>query len=175
MNLHMEKSHQIFLKNGGGNSSASVLLLDTYLVLSSLLHVDIRSYASLQPTEKGRSAVNLNESVLLPKIDDTILNIIPTSSTEQACGKNWPRKRIEKGHILPFLKELLMNWRNITAENKEQYQYPGWHASHSSNVLYYAPNITTLPHDNESDKHFIWSDIQLSKKYEQEHTGSDHW
>jgi len=31
--------------------------------------------------------------------------------------------------MLSFLKQLLMkkeNWRNITAENKEQYQYPGW-------------------------------------------------
>lgn len=92
----------------------------------------------------------------------------PTSSTEQACGNSWPHKRIGKGkHMLSFLKELLMkkeNWRNITAENKEQYQYTGWHGSHSSNVLYYTPDITTLPHYNESDQHFIWSDIQLSKK-----------
>ena len=86
----------------------------------------------------------------------------------QACGENRPCKRIGKGkHTLPFLKELLTkkeNWRNLTAENKEQYQYPRWHTSHSSNVLYYTPDITTLPHYNESNQHFMWCDIQLSKK-----------
>ena len=117
------------------------------------------SYASLQPTEKGRSAISLNQSVLLPKIDDSILKA--PSSVVQACGEN--RNRIGKGkHMLPFLKELLMkkeNWRNLTAENKEQ-----MHTSHSSNVLYYTPDITTLPHYNESNQHFLWCDIQLSKK-----------
>ena len=68
--------------------------------------------------------------------------------------------------MVPILKELLRNqenWRNLTEENKEQYQYPGWHDSCLGNTLYYAPNITKLPLYSEPDPHSIWSDIQLSK------------
>jgi len=47
----MVKAHQTFLRNGGGHLSASVLLLDTYLVLSHLLHMKKNNRGSIcQPT-----------------------------------------------------------------------------------------------------------------------------
>ena len=66
----LEKAHQIFLKNGGSYSFASVLLLDSCVIKPVTYGTTIQgSYASLQPTEKGRSAMNLNQSVLLPHAD----------------------------------------------------------------------------------------------------------
>ena len=60
-------------KTGGGRSSTSVLLLDTYNItyISYLLHMEKQCrvlYARLQPTE-------LIGLFLLPHIDDTILKI----------------------------------------------------------------------------------------------------
>ena len=55
------------------------------------------------------------------------------------------------------------NWIELTDSNTERYQYPGWHDSCIGNILYYSDDITKLPHYNDSDPHFVWSDIQLSK------------
>ena len=55
------------------------------------------------------------------------------------------------------------NWKNLKEDNKEQYQYPGWHDSRLSNILYYTSDVTKLPHYSDSDPHFLWSDIQLGK------------
>ena len=66
--------------------------------------------------------------------------------------------------MLPVLKDLFADEENlieITSCNKEHYQYPGYHSSNHSNVLYYTPDVTQLPHYSES--HFLWYDIQLSK------------
>ena len=126
------------------------------------------SYASLQPTEKGRNAVSLKQSVLLPQIDKANVRTEHASqnSSQQQQNENC-RKRVGKGkHMLPILKELLVkeeNWRNLKEDNKEQYQYPGWHNSRLSNVLYYTSDVTKLPHYSDSDPHFLWSDIQLGK------------
>lgn len=73
------------------------------------------SYASLQPTEKGRGVVNLNQSVLLPQIDGTILKTPRVVESRQmgriGLANEWGRE-----NMLPFLKDLLTkkeNWGNI--------------------------------------------------------------
>ena len=66
--------------------------------------------------------------------------------------------------MLPVPKDLLADKKNlieITSCNKEHYQYPGYHSSNHSSVLYFTSDVTQLPHYSES--HFLWYDIQLSK------------
>lgn len=127
-------------------------------------------YASLQPTDKGRMAVSGEEALLLPET-----SIICERNTEVKVNNNKTpaQKRIGKcKHTAPVLKDLLVegeDWIELIESNKEKYQYPGWHDSCIGNVLYYSTDITKLPHYNESDPHFLWSDIQLSKASTSKH------
>ena len=50
--------------------------------------------------------------------------------------------------MLPLLKDLFADKENlieITSCNKEHYQYPGYHSSNHSSVLYFTPDVTQLP------------------------------
>ena len=53
------------------------------------------------------------------------------------------------------------NWLRLTSDNKERYQFPGWHDTSVGSVLYYADNVTDLP--QYSGDHHLWHDIQFSK------------
>ena len=110
------------------------------------------AYASLTPTDKGRMAVNGEETVLLPEtpvICERVVQVIAN------YNKSPIRKRIGKGkHMVPILKDLLAK-QELTQNNKERYQY---HDSCIGNALYYSSDITKLPHYDECDPHFLWSD-----------------
>ena len=90
-----------------------------------------------------------------------------TKDCSQTASTDVPSMRVRCGkgrHMLPVLKDLFAEKENlieITSCNKEHYQYPGYHSSNHSNVLYYTPDVTQLPLYSES--HFLWYDIQLSK------------
>ena len=128
------------------------------------------AYASLKPTEKGRSVVLNKKPVLFPEVlegSDSFLKVRKQSGhVQEAADKELPiKKRCGKGkHMLPILKDLLANKENqieLTECDKERYEYPGSHNSISGNVLYFTSDVTKLPH--YSEEHFLWTDIQLGK------------
>jgi len=53
------------------------------------------------------------------------------------------------------------NWIAVT--NKSEYQYPGVYTSERFQCVYQIHDYKALEQSAESDPHFIWSDIQLSK------------
>ena len=130
------------------------------------------SYASLNVTDKGRTCATENPQILLPVLNIHVLQQCASSRSHIGSGNGSGiekpgRKRIGKGkHMLPILKKLIEdreNWKELSENNKECYQYPGLHSSPSTNLLYHANDISKLPHYSDTNPHFMWSDIQLSK------------
>lgn len=120
--------------------------------------------------DKGRAVIlDGKQSVLLPAFSAEILQECKSSKNRKCISNemNPVRKRNGKGkHILPILKKLIEereNWKELSEDNKENYQFPGSHDSVSGNVLYHTPDISKLPHYSDTEPHFLWSDIQLSK------------
>ena len=50
-----------------------------------------------------------------------------------------------------------------TLTNKSEYQYPGVYETAQLQCVYHIDDYKTLEQSVESDPHFIWNDIQLSK------------
>ena len=53
------------------------------------------------------------------------------------------------------------NWKTLT--NKSEYQYSGVYTSVQLQCVYQIDDYNTLEQSAESDPHFIWNNIQLSK------------
>ena len=121
------------------------------------------AYAHLEVTEKGRNAISKDAPVLLP--ESTLFKDQLSLATATARRQNGSKQRTGKGkHLLPILKNLLTdeeNWLRLMPDNKETYQFPGWHDTIVGNVLYYTDNVTDLP--QHSGDHHLWHDIQFSK------------
>ena len=70
----MVKVHKVYLRIGGEASFANVVLQDYFQEYKNSNIWAICSgiiYASLQPTEKGRSIISSAEPVLLPRVSTT--------------------------------------------------------------------------------------------------------
>jgi len=121
-----------------------------------------------QVTTKGREFISTGRKLTIP------LRIVKQC---QAEAKNCalplttpgnPTKtvaRIGKGTPpLKIIRQMMAekeNWKMLT--NKSEYQYPGVYASAQRQCVYAVNDYKTLEQSAESDPHFIWNDIQLSK------------
>ena len=117
------------------------------------------SYASLKPTEKGRDAISTEQLVLLPEVLDMrnkLSKEMETKDYSPTASTDVPSIRVRCGkgrYMLPVLKDLFAEKENlieVTFCNIEHYQYPEYHSSNHSNVLYYTSDVTQLPHYSES-------------------------
>lgn len=106
------------------------------------------------------------ESTPLPEV------VLPSTKLEQlpptaSCDSEAPVKLIRKSkgtHLLPVLVSLLSsnsNWYEI--KETDDYYYPGIFRCDHPQCLGFAPDISTFPLYSTEDKHFLFTDIQLSK------------
>ena len=129
-------------------------------------------YASLSSSDHGLKAIEEGAPIMLPTFSvessqdvssSKLYSIRHRDDTDMDCTI---RKRKGKGcHLLPLVKKLFEakeNWKEIT--DKEDYQFLGTFSFPSQNMLWYAEDITKLPHYVASDPDFLWSDVQFSKQ-----------
>lgn len=74
------------------------------------------------------------------------------------------KKRLVKGcNILLIVRNMLAtkNWKEVN--DKTDYQFLGTFKKPTEQQLYFIPNWKSLKQATESNSHFLWSDIQMSK------------
>lgn len=114
-------------------------------------------------TSEGREHVENGMELIIP------INMYnhPHHTNNQAtknAGKKVATKKGKGTRGLSVLKNLLQdkeNWKTITT--KSDYQFPGVFDSPLQPTLMYTPDCKSLAQSCQSNPHFIWDDIQLSK------------
>ena len=118
------------------------------------------------PLDDCKPYINNEKSLMLPVLEQSIesrpcRNRPSTSASECSLKK----KRLGKGcNILPIVRKLLVdkeNWKTIA--DKSDYQFPGTFKTPTEQHLYYIPDWKSLKQASETNHHFLWNDIQMSK------------
>ena len=116
-------------------------------------------------SEAGEEYAKAPKESILPSLTDSEAVVaIPTSAGDPTAIKPKTTRKSKGIHLLPVLRRLLSsrsNWYSI-CETKH-YHYPGVFHCPATQRLGYAEDITKLPLYSSSDKHFLFSDIQLGK------------
>ena len=82
------------------------------------------------------------------------------------CAENLTVKKRQGKctHGLHIVRQLMAdkeNWNLI--KSKHDYQFLGFYEKEQTQVVYYTPDAAKLYQSDNSNLHFLWDDIQLSK------------
>ena len=119
---------------------------------------------------KGRDIVQQRNPFLLPSSTAMVTQHSNAAASDTSSNDNKPltknpASRKGKGtHGIRIVKALLQdkeNWKSISC--KDDYHFPGVFKQEQMQVVYYVPDCTKLDQCCNSNPHFLWHDIQLSK------------